>query len=97
MTRGRPRLVERKIDVHVYIPEGLYNQLTILLWSDLERRVPYGHLSNFAVDRMKEWLGTQALDVGEFVGQAAGTCFVRGDAEVLKQLEMKLKMKGTES
>ena len=91
MARGRPRSVEPTIDTHVYLPESLHSQISILLWSELEGKIPYGQLSSFLIQRAKEFFATKTLDVGKWTGQEEGIAVVRGDAETLKQLETKLK------
>lgn len=91
MARGRPRSIEPTVDCHVYLPESLHTQISILLWSELEGKVPYGKLSSFLIDRAKEFFTTKTLDVGELTGGQPGLHVVRGDPETLKQLETKLK------
>lgn len=59
MPRGRqPKTiptVERKIN----LPEALDAELQLLLWSDIDGRVPYGALTNLVVPLLQQYL--QAL------------------------------------
>lgn len=50
----RPRKADRPIPVHVYLPESLHTRLTLLLWSEVEGRIPQGAWSEFFITLANE-------------------------------------------
>lgn len=54
---ARPRKADRPIAQHIYLPESLHSELSLLLFSPAEGRVPQGAWSTFF-----ETLARQALD-----------------------------------
>ena len=52
----RPRKSDRPIAQRVYLPESLVAEMTMLLWSEAEGRVPYGAFSSFIEQCVREAL-----------------------------------------
>lgn len=44
---ARPKKADTPIKVSIYLPEPIYDQLALILWSPVERRVPHGEWSKF--------------------------------------------------
>lgn len=44
---ARPPKVDRPVRQEIYLPESLHSELTILLFSSAEQRVPHGAWSRF--------------------------------------------------
>ena len=55
----RRRLTIRPIRMEVQIPEDLHSEVTLLLWSDLEQRVPFGAYSALVIGLLREWKDKQ--------------------------------------
>lgn len=53
---SRPRKTNRSVDVHVMVPEDLFAEINLLLFSPLQNRVPLGHLSTFFEHAARHWL-----------------------------------------
>jgi hypothetical protein len=91
MPRGRPRNISPTVDTHIFLPEELHGKVSLLLWSDVEGRVPYGKVTEFMVARIREFFAREKLDLGPYLGQPADVFVVHGEPDVLKMLETKLK------
>lgn len=53
---ARPPKADRPVRQEIYLPQSLHDQLTLILWSPAEQRVPHGAWSKFF-----ETLARQAL------------------------------------
>ena len=53
---ARPPKADRPVRQEIYLPQSLHDQLTLVLWSSAEQRVPHGAWSQFF-----ETLARQAL------------------------------------
>lgn len=58
---ARPKKSDTPKKVSIYLPEPIYDQLSLILWSPVERRVPHGEWSRFfeqlarqAIERLKQ-------------------------------------------
>jgi hypothetical protein len=47
MKTGRPTKVDRPLYRKIAIPESINAQIELMLWSELEGRVPFGALSSY--------------------------------------------------
>lgn len=52
----RPRLTIRPVRIHVTLPEDLLAQVNLLLYSELEGRVPHGEMSKFVEEAVRDRL-----------------------------------------
>jgi hypothetical protein len=86
MSKGRPAHVDKPVRVHNAIPESIYNRTQIILYSELEGRVPYGAMSTLVSSLLRDWLETRELDLTAFgiLGK------VRGQQETISQLTQML-------
>lgn len=85
----RPKSLDPGISLHTKIPESLHSKLTLLLWSELENRVPAGAYQSFICSRIREFLDHRRLDLAPY-GFPPGY-FVSGPPEMIDALERKLK------
>lgn len=62
---SRPRNTSRSVDVHVLLPEDLVADISLILFSDLEGRVPYGAFQKFYTQALREYLHKLKEDTNE--------------------------------
>jgi len=53
---SRPRNTTRSVDVHIMLPEDLVAQVSLLLYSDLQQRIPLGAQAKFYERAARELL-----------------------------------------
>jgi len=53
---ARPRKTDHSVAQRIYLPESLVAELQLLLWSEFEGRVPYGVLSVFVEQAVRDAL-----------------------------------------
>lgn len=85
----RRKSLEPMVHLHTTVPESLHAKLTLLLWSDLEQRVPAGAYQEFICSRIRECLDFRRLDLTPF-GFPPGF-FTQGPKEMIDELERRLK------
>lgn len=56
MALGRPKKIRRSIKLTVYIPEDILAGVQLELYSDLEKKVPHGAISELAEGLFAAWL-----------------------------------------
>lgn len=88
----RPNLIP-SIQLEVHIPQDLYTQLTLHLFSELEGRVPFGAYRAFFSERIREFFLSRRLDLAPFAGCPPNTYFISGTPAALEMLELALKEK----
>lgn len=93
MTRGRKPAIEPSISTNVAIPEGLRVRLDLLLYSEVEGRVPKGAYQRFFSERLVEYFNQRQLDLSPFLGTLPGERVVRADITTAAALEQLLKAK----
>lgn len=52
----RPRLVDRPVLTRIYLPESIAARIDLMLFSDLEGRVPYAARTRFFIEAAEEKL-----------------------------------------
>jgi hypothetical protein len=82
MAKGRPLQVDRPIRIHILLPESLHNRTQLVLFSELDGRVPYGAMSNLVKELIRDWLDSRELDLTAFGVPGK----VRGQQEIITQL-----------
>lgn len=91
MTRGRKPLLERSVATNVHLPETWRTRLDLLLYSEVEDRVPKGAYQRFFLDRLQEFFGTRELDLGPYLGSLPGERAIRGRPATIEALEQYLQ------
>lgn len=89
MTRGAKPKVEPSIQLCVMLPETLRARLDLLLFSELEGRVPKGKHQEFFVARLREFFEWGRLDLAPY-GFPPGY-FISGPKEMLDAVEASLR------
>ena len=77
--------------LHVMLPPDLKARLDIILYSDLEGRVPKGAYKEFLTNRLVEYFHWQRLDLSPY-GFPKGY-YIVGQPEILEALIPKLEKK----
>lgn len=86
----RPNAIPSQ-QLNVALPLPLYTQLSAILYSELEGRVPYGAYSRFLIDLLRGHLTAERLDLAPFTGAAPGALCVQGSPESITQLRQLLE------
>jgi hypothetical protein len=89
--RGRKPSPERTLATNLHLPESLRTRLDLLLFSELENRVPKGAYMEFFTARLLEFFETQAFDLAPYTGGLPGELTVRGRPAALEALQAKLQ------
>jgi len=84
----RPRNIIPSIQVCIMLPEDVKGRLDLLLFSEVEGRIPLGAYQNFLVARIQEFFGSESLDLAPFlVNSPPGSAVVRGSPGTVQQLK----------
>lgn len=86
MTRGRKPKTDRGIPTNLHLPESVRTKIDLLLFSELERRVPVGAYQRFFLRLLDAFFETTELDLSPYVGSLPGTHIIRGRPHVLQAL-----------
>lgn len=84
----RPKSAVPKHLLKAMIPQELRARLDLLLYSELEARVPLGRYSEFITERLQEYFSWETLDLGLY-GFGQGY-YVRGPKAMIEALKEKL-------
>lgn len=84
-----PRPKSESYDIHLRVPLDLKSRLDLLLYSEVEKRVPFGHYNAFFTDRLREFLNWQVLDLSPY-GFPPGY-IVKGPKEMINSLKSRLE------
>lgn len=68
------------------LPADLRTRLDLLLWSELEQRVPKGAYQEFFVARTNEFFSDKPLDLAPYTGAAPGEHVIRGPIAAIHML-----------
>ncbi len=90
----RPKEIDAKGQIQIRFPDSLRGELTLHLWSDLDGRVPYGGWSTFFIERSREYLRSERLDLAPYAGTEPGVFVVSGFPDVIRELKKLLEGAG---
>lgn len=93
MTRGRKPNVEPTSSINLHLPESLRTRLDLILFSELEGRVPKGSYLRFFSARLVEFFEYRTLDLAPFLNALPGVHVVSGKPETLAALRATLEAK----
>lgn len=88
MTRGAKPSLDPRVRLTLVLPETLRTRLDLLLFSELEGRVPKGNYQRFFIERLREFFEWRRLDLAPY-GFPPGY-FVAGPKEIIGRLEASL-------
>lgn len=91
MTRGRKPLVEPSIATHLHLPASWRTKLDLVLYSQVEGRIPKGAYQRFFLNRLVEFFDTREFDLGPYIGSLPREHLVRARPATLEQLERLLQ------
>lgn len=75
------------IKMSLWVPEDLRARLDLILFSDLEGRVPFGAYTVFYAEMLRARLDSIELDLSPFVGSQPGALVVRGSPNAVDKLK----------
>ena len=90
----RPNL-DRPTRLELRLPESLRTKLDLLLYSELESKVPQGKYQAFFIDRLTEFFEWRKLDLTPY--EFAPGQFVSGTKATLDALEQVLKSRKSDA
>jgi hypothetical protein len=91
MTRGRKPNVEPTSAINLHLPESLRARLDLVLFSELEGRVPKGSYLRFFSARLAEFFECRTLDLAPYVNALPGTHVVSARPATLDALRAALE------
>lgn len=91
MTRGRKPNVEPTSSINLHLPETLRARLDLILYSELEGRVPKGSYLRFFSARLVEFFEHRALDLAPYLNALPGTHVVSARPSTLEALRVALE------
>ena len=91
MPRGRPPNINPSRPLNTHLDESLMARVDLLLWSEVEARVPKGAYQTFLNERLREFFSTRTLDLAPFAGTLPGELVVRGKPFTLERLQSLLE------
>ena len=95
MTRGRKPNVEPTSSINLHLPETLRARLDLILFSELEGRVPKGAYLRFFSARLVEFFAHRTLDLAPYLNALQGVHVVSGKPETLAALQAALTKEQT--
>lgn len=82
----RPRNLIPSSSLHMHMREDLLARLKLVLFSEVEQRIPQGALSDFFEARVKEYFDSRRLDLAPWTGAAPGSFIIQGPPEAITAL-----------
>lgn len=76
--------------LHTVIPADVRTRLDLVLYSEVEGRVPHGAYQSFFLARIRDFFETQELDLAPYLGSLPGEMTVRGRKETLEIIKARL-------
>lgn len=84
----RPAKIVPSTPLFLRLPVDIRAKLDLVLFSEVEGCVPRGAYQEFFVERIKEFLTSESLDLAIFIPHThPGTAVVRGRGETIEQLK----------
>lgn len=90
MTRGRRPNIEPSVATNLHLPEAVRTRLDLILFSELEGRIPKGAYGRFFLERLQEFFTTKSADLSALLGLPLGSCIVKARPEALLLLSSHL-------
>lgn len=88
MPKPRNLIPSRRLNLH--LREDLSTQLDLLLFSELEQRVPEGAYKAWFEQRIREYIASKHLDLAPWTDSPPGAFIVSGTSEAVRVLEKTL-------
>lgn len=86
MPAGRKPSINPTISKDIHFDARLITQLDLLLYSEVEERVPRGAYQRFFNSLLVNYFETKSLDLGPYVGSLPGEAVIRGRPETIDRL-----------
>lgn len=88
------KLTQQKVVLNLWLDPDLRTRLDLLLFSELEGRVPHGGYTNFFSNLLREHLEWKQLELAPY-GFPPGY-FIKGPKEMVEKLSRELTMEDKE-
>lgn len=88
MPKPRNLIPTRRLNLH--LREDLFTKIELLLFSELEQRVPEGAYRQWFELRIQEYLNSKHLDLAPWADSPPGAFIVSGTPEAMRALEKTL-------
>lgn len=87
----RPRNAIRTKDFHVMLPAEEFDRLDFYLWSDAEQRIPHAAKAKWVTERIREFFGSERLDLGLYFPEMPPGSIVAGSPSTIRALRAALE------
>lgn len=95
MPRGRKPAARRTRILTMALDEELLTKVELLLWSDAEKKIPYGAHQRLFTNLLQQMFETRKMDLSPYAGSLPGAFQVRGTPATLDVLRSLLENKGS--
>lgn len=82
----RPRNIIPSVQIHLRLPAPLVERLQLVLWSELENRVPFGATQDLFTTLLRRYFDERQLDVSAWLGQPPDTSHITATPSTLDAL-----------
>ena len=93
MTRGRKPNLEGSIATNLHLPASARTRLDLLLFSEVEGRVPKGAYQRFFLERLHEFFNLRTADLSDALNQPPGTHTIRAKPDTILAITAVLRSK----
>lgn len=90
---GRKASLTPKKPITVWLPEELRTRMDLMLYSELEERVPHGKHSEFLTLLLRHYFEDAELDLSPYMGTLPGEVVVRSSKLEIERLKKHLEKK----
>lgn len=91
MTRGRRPALSPTRALNTTLDEGLLAKVDLVLYSEVEQRVPKGAYQRFLSKLIRRFFEWRELDLAPYVGALPGTYVITASPETIDVLRRKLE------
>ena len=85
----RPNLIPTE-RLHCRLPQDVYTQMMVYLFSEVEQKVPMTATQEFLTARIREFFQQEHLDLAAYTGATPGVFVVSGSPESIALLKDRL-------
>lgn len=88
-------MVNPSRSLNTHLDQKLMVHLDLILFSEVEQRVPKGAYQKFFDERLRDFFNSQSLDLAPYLGALPGELTVRGTPRAIARLKETLERNGS--
>lgn len=87
MTQGRRPNIEPSVATNLHLPQSIRDRVDLILFSELEGRVPKGAYQKFFLRLLGDFFATKPADLSAALGLPPGAGILRARPEAIEALQ----------